>query len=390
MRKICYNLPWKRLLCLFILSQMMMSCLNQNHSDNRIGSNEYSFKLGEEKSFLLDSTTTQETNYIQIINNEKFAIYNEPVNTICIYDIASGLEIEKIQLYEEGPNAMKGIQGFYYQSDDSIWVYRSWQEELFLLNSNGEIKEKRTLKDKLYPNAELEYSVSPFPLTDLPIMKDGNILILQGMNGASVKNDLQPASTILYDLVSDRVSLVNRYPLVYGDGEEINDKWGTFSYRVVPYTLNMKHEMLISYPAADSISIYNLINGKQQRFFAGYSQDVNIKPLQGISTSDLQKHYLEQYQYAGIFYDKYRDLYYRLVVLPIFDYDINDEKSQHKPLAIIVLDSSLNKVGEYNLAKGIYKYRNAFVSKEGLHINVYSEDDDYLKFITLQAVKKEK
>lgn len=355
---------------------------------DRIGANIYTFKLGDDKMFYLDSMTTQESGYMQLIDSNQLAIYNRPANTICIFDINAEREIRKVQLYKEGPNAVIGIQGFYYQSKDSIWLFRSWQQEFVLVNESGEIIDKRILADKLPPiDKQAFYSVSPFPLTDLPILKNENVLILQGMNGAEVKDGLlQPATTILYDFNSDKLRLANPYPAIYGD--EINDRWGTFSYRATPYTLNEKNEMILSFPADDSISVYNIKDDLYTRFFAGYSLETNIKPLPlKSSQTDLQEQYLKQYQYAGILYDKYHNLYYRLVMLPIYDYDIRVPNTQYKALAVIILNSSFEKVGEYKLEKANYKYRNIFVSEEGLHINIQSDDDDYLKFITLNIVK---
>lgn len=371
---------------LFIL--FFYAC-SMNKVHDRIGANVYTFKAGGDKMLYLDSMTTQESGYMQLIDSNQLAIYNEPANTICIFDISTEKEIKKVQLYKEGPNAVIGIQGFYYQSKDSIWLYRSWQQELVLVNESGEILSKKTLADKLPPiDKQAFYSVSPFPLTDLPILKNEDVLILQGMNGPEVENGLQPATTILYDLNSDRLRLTNPYPAIYGD--KINERWGTFSYRVTPYTLNEKNEMIVSFPADDSISVYNIKDDSYRRFFAGYALETNIKPLPlKSSQADLQEQYLEQYQYAGILYDKYHNLYYRLVMLPTFDYDARVPNTQYKALAIIILNSSFEKVGEYQLEKAYYKYRNIFVSEEGLHINILSDDDDYLKFITLNVLKNE-
>lgn len=363
------------------------SCSYPN-THERIGRNDYTFEIRKEKEFLLDSMTTQETNYMQIVNDKKIAIYNQPVNSICLFCITSGKQIGEVQLYKSGPYAVTGIQGFFYQSEDSIWLYRSWQQELILVNSKGEILDRRMLKDKLYPTEKQVYSVAPFPLTDLPMQKIGDMLIMQGMNGPEVRDGLLPASTILYNICLRKLYIMNSYPRIYGE-KCMNENWGAFSYRIVPYTVNSKKEMVISFPADDSISVYSLKEKSYKRFFAGYSQETDIQPLAGESKADMQKHYLEQYQYAGIFYDKFHNLYYRLVLLPIYDYDVNND-IQYKPLSIIVLDSLFDKVGEYNLDKACYKYRNTFVSEEGLHINVYSENDDYLKFITLKLVKNEK
>lgn len=363
------------------------SC-SKSGNHKREGRYDYTFELAPQKEFLLDSMTTQEVNYMQVVNGEKMAIYNLPTNSICFFDISSGNEIKKISIHKTGPNAVIGIQGFFYQSEDSIWLYRSWQQELVLINSHGEIIDKKELKDKLYPAQKQKYSVSPFPLTDLPIQKCGDLLVMQGMNGPEVKDGLLPASTILYNISLNTLSLENPYPAIYG--ENINERWGAFSYRAVPYTLNDTGEMVVSFPADDSISVYSLKTKKYQRHFAGYSRETDVKAIAGDSKSDLQRHYLEQYQYAGIFYDKFHNLYYRLVLLPIFDYDIIDKNTQFKPLSVIILDASFNKVGEYDMGRADCRYRNSFVSEEGLHINVYSDDDDYLRFITLKLVENEK
>ena len=64
-----------------------------------------------------------------------------------------------------------------------------------------------------------------------------------------------------------------------------------------------------------------------------------------------------------------------------------DAKTQRKQLAVMILDESFRVVGEFELPKDIYKYRNVFVSREGLHVNALSEDDDYLRFVTLVPEK---
>lgn len=379
----------RKIIFALILFVSLSSC--KNFGDNsRIGTEMFTMELGKEKSLMLDSMTTQETNYLQCLDGNRIALYNQPAHTICVFNIEGGDEIEKIQLHKEGPNSVRGIQGFYYDSSDSIWLYQSWEKNLVLVNSKGEVIDKRNIQDKIAETSLREnLSAAPFPLTDMPMQKVDNLFILQGMNGPEVIDGFRPACSILYDISADTVGIKNEYPSVYGDHSKLNEHWGTFSYRAVPYTLN-KNKMVLSFPAADEIYIYDLKSGKKESYFAGTSLKTEMNPIAGTSKSQLQKHYLDQLQYAGVFYDKYHDLYYRLAILPISDYDINDEKTQNKPLSVIILDSNFEKVGEFNLGIGRYKYRNVFISEKGLHLNVYSENDDYLKFITLKVLKNEK
>jgi hypothetical protein len=57
-----------------------------------------------------------------------------------------------------------------------------------------------------------------------------------------------------------------------------------------------------------------------------------------------------------------------------------------KNLSIVIMDSEFNKVGEYDLMEKTGMGKHAFVSEEGLHIQILSDDDDYMKFITLKPV----
>jgi hypothetical protein len=380
----------KKIFILLFVASLLNACNNGDVND-RLGSNEYMMKQGLDKSFSLDSITTQETNYIQMIDDDRIALYNPPGNTICIFNHYTGSELEKIQLYKEGPQAVRGIQGFYYHNSDSVWLYQSWENMLVLVNNKGEIINRNVLREKYNHVSQLQKcTVSPFPFSDMPIKKWGDWFILQGMNGPEVKNGFSSACTILYNLRTDSIRLVNEYPSLYGENQDMNENWGTFSYRTVPYALNMRNEMVLSFPADDSIRVNNLIDGTMTSHFAGYSKKHSVRPISGNQKSDLQRHYLEQIQYAGIFYDKYRNLYYRLALLPTSDYDINDETTHEKPLSVIILDSSFSKVGEFDLGKGRYYYRHSFVAEEGLCINIYSEDDDYLKFRTLIPQRNEK
>lgn len=364
------------------------ACSNSKVYD-RVGEKIYTFDSGEDKMFFLDSMTTQETGYIQLIDDDRLAIFNKPENTICIFSIKGKKEIKKIRLYKEGPNAVLGVQGFYYQSDDSIWVYKQWEKEFILINESGEIIDKKILREKLaHVTKQHPFTVGPFPLGDMPISKIGDIMILQGMGGPGEEDGLYPATTVLYDLKSDELRIANPYPIIYGN--EVAKHWNTFAYRVAPYTLNNKDEMVVSFPASDSVRVYDVHNDSYESFFAGYSLETDIKPLPtNHSRMDLDIQYLEQYQYMGILYDKHHDLYYRLMLFPTFDYDISIPSSQYKEMAIIVLNSSFEKVGEYKLGKAKYYFNNVFVTEEGLYINVPSDDDDYLRFITFKVCKNE-
>lgn len=369
------------LLCAVLLLASCSSSGKQDSSSTR----DWTMTVSADKSFLLDASTSQEMNYLQVVNDDTVAFFNKPDYSIRYFRISDGHEVGKTQLYREGPHALRGVQGFCYVSPDSVWVYEYWESHLVRVNARGEIAETRKVKDGL---SSPLYGVFPFPMTDTPILRWGNRLILQGMDGLTGEGQL-PGCTQIYDLADGTTTCANGYPSVYGDPDKNAKNWGAFSFRQVPYTMGPEEELVLSYPADDSVRIFRLSTGQTRSFPARYSKKTAAcQPMTSPSVQADTEQYLDQYLYAGIVYDKYRHFYYRLVLLPLEDYDLNDAKTQQKQLAVMILDESFRVVGEFELPKDTYKYRNLFVSREGLHVNALSEDDDYLRFVTLVPEKR--
>ena len=166
--------------------------------------------VSADKSFLLDASISQEINYLQVVNDDTVAFFNKPDYSIRYFRISDGHEVGKTQLYREGPHALRGVQGFCYVSPDSVWVYEYWESHLVRVNARGEIAETRKVKDGL---SSPLYGVFPFPMTDTPILRWGNRLILQGMDGLTGEGQL-PGCTQIYDLADGTTTCANGYPSV--------------------------------------------------------------------------------------------------------------------------------------------------------------------------------
>jgi hypothetical protein len=371
---------------------ILASCSNEEKKINRMGVKEYTMELLPYKTFSLDENTTQTTNYVQILDIDdttRFTMFNPAKYNILIYDIASGNVIYEIPLSKEGPdNVGTNIQGYYLSTLDSIYLYDYWQNTFILVDYNGKIINKYNISDKLLqPTEDCVIPPFPYPRCDAPIRMVNDNIILQGMNGRKqeCKNPIC-MTTALYNIKTGSIIFANPYPKIYGDHAEISSSWGAFSYREVFYDINNQNEMIVSFPADDHIYVYDISSGNTKKFFSGYSIKDRISPLYKKTKYGDLMHYLEQTQYVGVFFDKYKNLYYRLVVHPLYNYDVNNKSTWSKKISVIILDSHFNKVGEYDVLEYTNLCSNTFVSEEGLHINVESEDDDYLKFISLKPV----
>jgi hypothetical protein len=384
---------------LLLLGIVFICCCSDNDKrpepvKNRYGQKLYTMQAMPYKTFNLDDNTSQIVSYFQVFTIDdtlRFTMYNNTVfkKIILIFDISTGNVVDSVTLHKEGPYAVgNNIQGYYIHNMDSIYLYDHWQYTLLLVNRSGEIINRIKLMEKFMSDHSPIVPSYPYPCMDMPIRKINNTFILQGMSGqiSNTQKNPIPTVTALCNLSDATVKFVNSYPEIYGDTENLMNHWGAFSYRTVAYDLNDKGEMVLSYPADDHISVYDINSDTTRRYFAGYSKKDIIRQMDASRLDELLQ-YLENTQYGNIHFDPYRNLYYRFVNQPFYDYDINDPETQIKKLSIVILDSEFNKVGEYDLKEKTSMSRHAFVSEEGLHIQILSDNDDYMKFITLKPVK---
>ena len=100
--------------------------------------------------------------------------------------------------------------------------------------------------------------------------KAGDKIILQGQGLLPEPNpdNLRGPVTAILDLKEKTVCCANQYPAIYGDADNI---WHVFSYLVPSYDLSPQNEMVISFPADDSIRVYNFQTRQTRSYFAGYS-----------------------------------------------------------------------------------------------------------------------
>lgn len=328
----------------------------------------------------LDSVTTQIAADIHMINDSTLAFFNMPSRDICIVNLNT-MTTDKVKIQKDGPNAISMVDAFCYVSPDSIWLYQAWGKNMTLINSQGEVRDKlqlpKTNKDGSLP----QYAVSPYATTATPYLVKGQTHILQGMGGTVEEGQLYGV-TAIYDIEKDSLITGNPYPEVYGEPKDMSENWSTFGYRQTTYTLSPDGGIVTSFPASDSLYVYYPNEGKRLAYFAGYSEPTNIKPTK-ITSSEVESiHYLENYKYGAIVYDSSEDVYYRLLRLPKREYDLEKlrEEESKKPNAVIILDGDFNIIGETILPEDTYFPLNTLVNSDGLHIQVESDDDDFMKF----------
>jgi hypothetical protein len=347
--------------------------------------------LSQDKYIHLDDYTTQSTEYLQIVeqNDSVFlAFINAYDNSITIHYLESGEFHKKIYFDKEGSNGVGKLYAFCF-ADSSIYLYNQWVRKLFVSDLNAKLRKAididltRFSSDNMFPP-------TLFPLTLSPINKIGEEIILTGFSLSANENKNETEenmpTTAVYNLENDKIILCNGFPSIYHKGY-----WGAdLNYRVVRYCIDSQNKIVLSYAVDEDIYVLDSLGGAKKAYYAGSKEQTEkIKPIDNdrssvnITRENVYSFYMENFIYGGILYDKYNQVFYRICSMPTYNYS-KESRIIEKKLHVIILDEQFNKIGESTLPDAPYLILSYFVSPEGLHIQVDSEDDDVMAFKTFK------
>lgn len=354
------------------------------------------FELKDSSSvtFPLDSTTGYSTSSIQYYKG-LLSILNAEQNALSIYDYKKGTLYKKLKFPVVGPNnvgRLDVLAHHYIISLDSILVYNARQGKLYILNQHGMVYKQITLVDYKNSNG----IATPDANVKHPLLVLKNILYFPcDINERRTKySDLK---TILKcNLQTGKIEYIATMPEIY-------DKafWGEYFKYQISFTYNDKTENLVlHYPIDPFVYTANPADAKKTgKYFIGSEKFKGIEPMNDDITYPLRRdqnaedkfqtlYSLTTNDYAAIFYDKYRNIYYRIAFL-------RPSKSQFnagikKPASsVIVVNDKFEKLCEVPLSKD-YDGNIFFISPDGLNIlnyKAYLNNENLLTFSVFNLTK---
>lgn len=344
----------------------------------------------EDKVFVLDSETTQTTDCLQFMDS-LLMFTNKYDNSLVFYDFSSGAFKRKLKLEKEGGDGVGTSIFSYYRNQDSIYVWNYQMNTLFLLDGNAKTRWKKVIPSRLSMEKDsmLLWPII-MPRTNNPMVQIGEKLLLSGSCFGEMEGENSSNRPVLiwYDLMRDSVSYSDSYPSIYHKGN-----WGGgFTYRFPYYTVNSSDDVVLSFAADPDLRVRKA-TGDYETHYAGIGgNEPPIPPVEEqIGQYDERKiisHFVRNLSYSSIHYDKWKKLYYRLVLLPD-NRDIDfKERTIRKPLALVVLDEDFRIICRKRLPQYEYFINECFVSPEGFHIQVMSDNDDIFRFKTFKVEQK--
>lgn len=341
------------------------------------------------KLFKLDDETSYLSAYVQLVDKDSscyLTFLNEYNNSIYFYDFKTSAFVKRIKYDKEGNNGVGQIQGYYYINEDSIFVYEYGGHRLFLTDSESSVIHSPAMLFTQKKAQQVEditsFPPAPYAQTDNPIRMIKDNVILGGFISGEylAENSRNRPVNILYDLTKEEVRYINNYPDMY---QKYN--WGGgLAYRLPHFDTN-EDNILLSFSADHYIVNYSFSADSCTRHYAGSSLINKITSFSYPKSIPLNKErvmgwYRENPSYEGIYYDKYKNLYYRIARLPNLNYK-KGEWGNRKPVVVIVLDSDLNYLGEETLPSALnLRTTNCFVSEDGFYIQLLDDNENCFSF----------
>lgn len=350
------------------------------------------FNLNPQTSIIIRSLFP----YTDRTGREFLTFQNDMEPEILWYDVASQKYVKTTKLQKEGNNGVGVFCGYYISSENEIYIPEMYKTVLDIVNDKGEIVRKIH-----YEKNSLGKPNIPFFCTSYQSMHilNGKIFIPQTPNLAL--NDVMADSpvTLVVDTVNHSIHEFDlRFPPVISS-EEIKG-----------YTLGVESAYSMCY------------NGKDLVYSFFFDEDLYIVSLDGKIKNKIKakSKYLEKIydgkktptdmnawgkticeipMYGNLIYDKYREVYYRVVYLKteLEDGDNYMEISLlgRTKFSIMILDKDLNLLGETLFPENTYASNLLFVRADGLYISTSfiknpAFSDDQLCFRRFDLIQTQK
>ena len=369
--KICKSLSLSAIVCFWLTGCTHQSDKQMNKSTELVETKTVSLPLGDQTP-----NWASDCQYYYDKKQTEIILYYTPITKILyLYDLRKGKLIDKIKFIEEGPESVPEPMAVQMLSPDSILVATSYTKQLFLINSKGAILGKY----EVVGNKELSQNWRSEPSSKFYVYN--GICVFETTPLASPQDAMVYYKTPLgasRNLKSGK-SWINyiQYPKEYQTGN-----YWTLFHNMQHMAFNKQGRIITSYPICRTIQIMDTDgrNLTEHEAGSGYFNSPTQPMKSGINGRD---HFLRENSYGAIYYDSYRNVYYRIASQGIKD---NLPKvtgpivpATFMPTSIIILDSTLTKIGETRLPLKKHFFFNMFVGKDGLYISNSNPDNPFNK-----------
>ena len=301
-----------------------------------------------------------------------FGNFEKHQHEILIYDIDGQNLHKRIPLAKEGPNGVPAIYGCIpFHDSQSFLVSQHNIGRTTLIDENGNVKRRYNMRHNIKNGIWGDYRYGLSYFYNPTFIKDS---IVYFSNRSVTYNMKQEDWKVMpmFNTLNLKNGQIHSLPIKYPDIFEDNVKVPAGGGYEFTYDYNYRLGRLVcSLTGYDSIMVTDDL--KQVRWHNGkslYLKSMRPKVYEADGL-DCIKAMKESPAYHNIMYDKYRDIYYRIVEFP---YEFKQGESPldtptGREFSIIIFDKDLNIIGETKFPGNKYLYKMSFVGRDGLYIS---------------------
>jgi hypothetical protein len=374
----------KKILILLFLAQISCVKKGENYSElQMISKGVIEFPIDEKSSSAWFMVEVVE------VNNQEFFVYhdnlrNDPRN-LHFVNISDSSKSFKVSLEIDGPNGIGHLDGFHVRNLDSIFILNRYSYELNLVDTSGKVKDQFRLRSD-NSNLPAMESALPFVWTYAPIIDLGKKLLIPSYPDIDpFKNGYQQENlAIILDLDTKKID----YKFGFSDKYIGSGFWGVLLEKP-SYSVNYHDSVIVqSFPIEDKIMVYDFnfkLIATPSVFKENYEGKNHSLPEFILERKIFYTHIYSNPKNKAVLYDPYRKMYYRTfseshtpdAINEILDSPNRSLKQNEKPnLKIMVFDSNFNEVEVVNLDKKKYWIDHIRIVKEGILIQVQTDNED--------------
>lgn len=316
------------------------------------------------------------------VRNDSLLVFNVYNHSLDIIDTRVDSVVSSIQFEFNGPNAVNEITSFFYHNKDSIFLAEN-NQAIVLINSKGQLKRRYSdfassfdidEREKVYDNSpSLRFA------SQLLYNSDAQEIFLYFMSFN------QPERKRIFASYSLETGKSKSIPVHYPE-EYLGQKLDLSKLFLTSATLDGKG---FAYIFSGSPKVYRYdFHSSSVSFVEANPPWKKVKsddiPFGPMTSSEKQLFMAENPFYYKIFYDSYRNVYYRLSSpLRPNSNEADFHYVNYNKILVSVLDSKLNLISDFYLPKeDTYNVGFSFVTSEGLWISYNSknqDDEDFIK-----------
>lgn len=345
----------------FITLFSLLSCSSKQNDKTF-----YHIKQTDEKIvFHLNDYTTNSLSSSQIflddISGIEYLVFqNSDFPLLSFYEMNTGKFIKDIKLSLEGPEGIPKFFGFKIKSKEEIYLMDMNYQGLSVIDWNGKLIKR--IASKTVENKSL-YIMWGNEVETI----DNNLYFTLGINPENErKNRLKksPLCAVLKD------SILETLPFSYFDitGKE-NDE-----YIIIYYSRCFNGKQFIySMMEADYIFVCNINHDHVKKINARSKYLPHREVPHQLMNNTTPQKIAEEGGYGKIHYDKYRDIYYR-IVYPQCTVDPKIDMADYftfgpSEFAIMILDNEFNIISETKMPKNTFCSDPLLIREDGIYLS---------------------